>query len=172
MTLTIETGAGLPNAESYASVTAADAQCAALGVATWGELDTDAKEIALRNATRFMVANYRSRWAGRRVYQAQALDWPRYDVHVDEWIIRSDTVPAEVVAACIDLAVRAGAGEQLMPDLDTGSNVVKKDKTGPLETEYFQNTTEARERFVAVDAALQPFFGAAGGSGMIKLVRG
>lgn len=59
-----------------------------------------------------------------------------------------------------------------MPDLDTGSNAVKRDKTGPLETEYFQNTNEARERFVAIDAALQPFFGAAGGSGMIKWVRG
>ena len=170
--LIIETGAGLPDADSYASVEQADTQLAGLGVADWATLEEGAKEIALRNATRFMRANYRLRWAGQRVYQTQALDWPRYDVCVDRWPVRSDVVPPEVVSACIDLAARAGRGEQLMPDLDTGSNVVKRDKTGPLETEYFQNTTEARERFVAVDAALAPFFGATGGGGMIKLVRG
>ena len=71
-------------------------------------------------------------------------------------------VPVDVVNACIDLAVRAAA-EDLLPDLDTGLNVIKKDKTGPLETEYFQNTTDARERFVAVDSLLAPYFGLAGG---------
>jgi hypothetical protein len=172
MSLAVETGAGLPNAESYASVAAADARNAALGVTDWAALGEGAKEIALRNATIFMTANYRTRWAGRRVYQAQALDWPRCGVVVDEFQVLSTIVPADIVNACIDLAARAGAGDELMPDLDTGSNVVKRDKTGPLETEYFQNTTDARERFVAVDSALQPYFGAAGGSGMIKLVRG
>ena len=172
MSLITETGAGHPDAESYASVAAADARNASLGVTAWAALGEGAKEIALRRATQFMLANYRGRWAGRRVYQVQALDWPRYDVVVDCWPILSTVVPPEVVNACIDLAARAGGGEDLMPDLDTGSNVVKRDKTGPLETEYFQNTTDARERFVSVDSALQPFFGAAGGSGMIKLVRG
>ncbi|KQQ40462.1 hypothetical protein ASF61_06835 [Duganella sp. Leaf126] len=141
-------------------------------MADWSPLDQAAKEIALRNATRFMAANYRLRWAGRRVHQAQALDWPRYGVCVDEWPVRSDVVPREVVSACIDLAARAGRGEQLLPDLEVGNNQVKRDKTGPLETEYFENNTDAAFRFVAVDAALAPFFGASGGAGMIKLVRG
>ena len=83
----------------------------------------------------------------------------------------STTVPVDVVNACIDLAVRAGSGEDLLPDLDTGSNAIKKDKTGPLETEYFQNTTDARERFVAVDALLAPYFGSAGGGNSIKVTR-
>lgn len=169
--LIIETGTGLPTAESYASVAMADTRCAALGVTDWAALTEGSKEVALRKATIFILANYRSRWAGRRCTQTQALDWPRYDVVVDCWTVPSNSVPAEVVNACIDLAARAGRGEELMPDLDTGSNVVKRDKTGPLETEYFQNTTDARERFVAIDAALAPLFGATGGSGMIKLVR-
>lgn len=172
MALITETGAGLADAESYASVAAADARCIAFGVTAWAALSEGEKEIALRNATRFMLANYRGRCSGRRVYQAQALDWPRYDVTVDGWALPSNTVPPEIVNACIDLAARAGGGENLMPDLDIGSNVVKRDKTGPLETEYFQNTTDSRERFVAVDSALSPFFGSAGCSGMIKLVRG
>ena len=162
MAITIETGEGLDVAESYASIAAADVRCASLGLTAWTALSEVDKEIALRKAMVFM-ATYRTRWAGRRVYQHQALDWPRYNVAVDGFAVPSTIVPAEVVNACIDLAVRAGRGEDLLPDLDTGSNAIKKDKTGPLETEYFQNTTDARERFVAVDALLAPYFGSVGG---------
>ena len=168
--LITETGAGLADAESYASVAAADARCASLGLTAWAGLAEADKEIALRRATLFM-ATYRTRWAGRRVYQDQALDWPRYNVAVDGFTVPSTTVPSDVVNACIDLAVRAGSGEDLLPDLDSGSNAIKKDKTGPLETEYFQNTTDARERFVAVDALLAPYFGSAGGGNSIKVTR-
>lgn len=168
--LTIETGAGLADAESYASIAAADVRCASLGLTAWAALAEADKEIALRKAMIFMAA-YRTRWAGRRVYQHQALDWPRYNVAVDGFIVPSTVVPPDVVHACIDLAVRAGRGEELLPDLDTGSNAIKKDKTGPLETEYFQNTTDARERFVAVDALLAPYFGAASGGNSIKVTR-
>ena len=170
MTITIETGAGLADAESYASIAAADARCISLGLAAWAVLAEAEKEIALRRATLFM-ATYRTRWAGQRVYQRQALDWPRYNVVVDGFTVPSTIVPLDVVNACIDLAVRAGSGEDLLPDLDTGSNAIKKDKTGPLETEYFQNTTDARERFVAVDALLAPYFGSAGGGNSIKVTR-
>lgn len=169
--LNVETGAGLADADSYASVAAADARCASLGLTAWVALAEADKEIALRKAMMFM-ATYRVRWAGRRVYQHQALDWPRYNVAVDGFIVPSNIVPLEIVNACIDLAVRASSGEDLLPDLDTGSNAIKKDKTGPLETEYFQNTTDARERFVAVDALLAPYFGSAGGGNSIKVTRG
>ena len=168
--LITETGVGLADAESYASVAAADARCASLGLTAWAALTEADKEIALRRATLFM-ATYRTRWAGRRVYQRQALDWPRYNVAVDGFTVPSTAVPVDVINACIDLAVRAGNGEDLLPDLDTGSNAIKKDKTGPLETEYFQNTTDARERFVAVDALLAPYFGSAGGGNSIKVTR-
>ena len=170
MTIIIETGAGLPDAESYASIAAADARCASLGLTAWAALAEADKEIALRKAMIFM-ATYRTRWAGCRVFQKQALDWPRYNVVVDGFNVPSNIVPADVINACIDLAVRAGRGEDLLPDLDTGSNAIKKDKTGPLETEYFQNTTDARERFVAVDALLAPYFGSAGGGNSIKVTR-
>ena len=168
--LTIETGAGLADAESYASVAAADARCASLGLAAWATLAEADKEIALRKATIFL-GTLRSRWAGRRMSSDQVLDWPRYGVMVDGFTVPSNIVPADVVNACIDLAVRAGRGEELLPDLDTGSNAIKKDKTGPLETEYFQNTTDARERFVAVDALLAPYFGSAGSGNSMKVTR-
>ena len=171
MSLIVEDGTGLAGAESYASVVAADARLGGLGNADWVALTVANKEIALRKAAIFLGI-YRTRWAGRRMYQHQALDWPRYGVVVDGFPVLSTVVPVDVVKACIDLAARSSAGEDLMPDLDLGSNVIKKDKTGPLETEYFQNTTDVRERFVAVDALLAPYLGTDSGSNSIKLVRG
>lgn len=35
MTIIIEAGAGLPDAESYASIAAADVRCASLGLISW-----------------------------------------------------------------------------------------------------------------------------------------
>jgi hypothetical protein len=119
------TGAGLPDAESFASIAAADARCAVLGLTTWAALSTPAKEIALRKAMIFM-STYRMRWAGRRVYQHQALDWPGYGVVVDGFPVPSNIVPVDVANACIDLAVRAGSGEDLLPDLDTASGAGKQ----------------------------------------------
>lgn len=171
MSLSTETGIGRSNSDSYASIAMADTRCLALGLAYWQTLDESAKEVALRKATQFMLANYRSRWAGRRVNREQALDWPRYGVCVDGFELASNVVPVDVVNACIDLALRAASGVELLPDLDVGNNQVKRDKTGPLETEYFQNNVDAATRFVAIEAMLEPYFGAAGGAGMMKVVR-
>ncbi|WP_219118976.1 DnaT-like ssDNA-binding protein [Janthinobacterium sp. UMAB-56] len=38
MPIVIETGAGLADAESYASIAAADARCASLGLTSWAAL--------------------------------------------------------------------------------------------------------------------------------------
>jgi hypothetical protein len=164
--LTIETGAGLPNADSYASVAQADTRCAALGVTDWAPRADADKEVALRNATQFMLATFRSRWAGRRVYQTQALDWPRWNVVVDGFPVLSTVVPTDVVNACIDLAVRAAGGTELMPDLE---RAIKQDTVGPLTTIYEDGSPE-RPRYTAVDGMLAPYLCGSGTSG--RLVRG
>jgi len=171
MSLIVETGAGLTNAESYISVADTDAYWADVGNALWDALTETEKEQALRRATRFMAWIYRVKWAGRRTAQAQALDWPRYNVLVEDLPVPSNEVPLTVRQACAELAIRAAAGP-LLEDVDTGSSQIKKDKTGPLETEYFEAHVDPAERFLSIGAMLQPYFGGAGGSNSIKLVRG
>lgn len=171
MSLIVETGAGLADAESYISVADTDAYWADVGDSLWATLNETEKEQALRRAVRFMKAIYRTKWAGRRVLQTQALDWPRYNVLVEDLPVPSNTVPQEVRDACAELAIRAAAGP-LLDDADTSSTQIKKDKVGALETEYFQPHVEPAERFLTIGAMLQPYFGGAGGSNSIKLVRG
>lgn len=171
MSLIVEDGTGRADAESYAAAADVDVYQAALGNTLWAGLSEAEKEQALRRATKFMRMAYRASWAGRRVTQAQALDWPRYGVVVDEFSVLSTTVPPDVKEACCELALRAAAGD-LLPDLDLGSNQIKREKIGPLDTEYFQANVDARERFPAVDALLAPYFSSAGGANSIKVVRG
>lgn len=164
MTLIVETGAGLANAESYISVANADARHSAFGNTAWTGTDA-AKESALRRATAYMLQAYRTRWKGTRFSETQALDWPRYvpDL-IDGWHVNTDVVPAEVANACADLAIKALAGT-LNSDLE---RAIVREKVGPLETEYSPYSPQAK-RYPAIDQALAPYL--TGSSAMARLVR-
>ena len=75
MSLIIETGAGLPDADSYASVAQADAYHLKRRTTAWAALDDSEKESLLIKATEYMVGQYRARWKGRRRISTQAPDW-------------------------------------------------------------------------------------------------
>ena len=157
MSLVVEDGSGLSTAESYISVADASAHLTALGDTTFAAETTSNQEAALRRATQFMVQRYRSRWKGTRLLRDQALDWPRYGVEVDRWTVLSTIVPADIANACADLALKA-LTETLNPDLERG---VKREKVGPLETEYDTYSPQAK-RWQAVEQALQPYLRSAG----------
>lgn len=159
MALIVEDGTGLETAESYASVAQADARLAALGMTNWATLTTTEKEQALRRATVAMVQFCGGRWKGTRIYRIQALDWPRYGVEVDGYGIPSTEVPVDVVSACIDLALKAAAGD-LNPDL---SRAVKREKVGPLETEYADYAPQST-RYRALEQALSSYLRGSGAS--------
>lgn len=174
MALVVENGTGLATAESYASVVEADTRLAAFGFTAWAGLATTAKETALRLATDFMVNSYRTRWKGYRVNTTQALDWPRNYVERPDAqtsyyggaaYYDSASVPAEIKAACIDLAYKTTQGVELAPDLDQAQ---KRVKVGPIEVEYDTSGNQATV-FRAIESKLRPFLN--GGGAMAKLVR-
>lgn len=171
MAIIIETGAGLPDAESYVSVDAADAYHASRMNTAWAALDTPTKEGLLRDATEYMVGAYRQRWKGQRTSQTQALDWPRYNVRLSDVgfgryaaYVPPNTVPIEVQNACAKLALTANSGE-LAPDL---KRTVKEKTIGPIKTVYADGAPEF-VRFRAVDQLLAPLLCGSGTSG--RMVR-
>jgi hypothetical protein len=172
MALIVEDGTGKPDAESYISVSDADAYFSNRGNATWAALDTTQKEQALRSATDYMLQAFRMRWAGMRVTETQALDWPRryvpnrdvpnlYGPYVTYYAF--DTVPVAVGYACAELAVRASA-TPLSPDLTAQ---VKQETVGPISVTYADGARQVPE-YKAVDAMLAPFLK---GMGAVPVVR-
>jgi hypothetical protein len=172
MTFIVETGAGLSNAESYASVAQADAYHAKRLNTTWASLDAPTKEGLLIKATEYMVGQYRDNWKGQRTSATQALDWPRYNVQLPDvgfgavdTYVPWNVVPAEVVNACCWLALQANSGE-LAPNLD---RTIKQDTVGPITTIYSDGAPE-RPRYTAVDSMLAAYLCGSRNSG--RLVRG
>lgn len=157
MALVVETGAGLANAESYASVAEADAYLAAVGNAVWGPLITADKETALRRATRYMQGEYGGRWLGLKATVTQALDHPRRDVPVADvynepgtvTYYESDELIVAVRNACIELAAKADETD-LSPDID---RALIEDTIGPITQRWASGTSQV-VRYRTVDAML------------------
>lgn len=131
MTLIVEDGTGLNNAESYASVAFADAYFAARMTGSWDGSNSH-KEMLLRLATDHIDAVYGQRFKGTKGTLSQALQWPRIGAWVDGYEYPLDEVPIEVQRACCEFAHAANT-QTLLPTLEQG---VKREKIDVIEIEY------------------------------------
>ena len=120
--LIVEDGTGLDDANSYISVADANTYIEGrLNAEKWTAANADTKAQALIMATRSIDVNME--WAGYRVHQTQALDWPRLYVpdkrySFDHWTRNplapvgtygpeypSDEVPKRIAEATAELAL-------------------------------------------------------------------
>ncbi len=167
MSLIVENGAGLNNAESYCSVAFADAYQSARGNATWVDLDEEVKEQCLRRATDHIEQQYSESFKGCRVKIAQALSWPRYDAIVNGFTLDSNVVPVAVANACAEYAARAFT-ETLSPDLE--GQLVTEKTIGPITLRYDTASGQRSKTYQSVQNMLAPYL--SGGRGNVKLMRG
>jgi len=170
MTLIVETGQAAPDAQTYVSAADCAAYHSARGNSLFGDMTTDQQEQAIIRACDYLQQRYRGKWKGVRANSTQALDWPRYDVRLDDVgygsymaYVPSNTVPAEVVKAVCELALRAGASD-LTPDIE---RQVIEETIGPITTKYAPGSPQYVQ-FRQVDMLLQPLLDCANG---VRLVR-
>lgn len=161
MSLVVEDGSGVADAEAYISVADADAYFAARGGVAWAALDTAGKEQALRRSTDYLEAAYA--WRGERATTTQALSWPRACVVVDGVTVASDSVPMAIQRANAELAVRASAGD-LAADQ---AAQVKQETVGPITVVYADGARQG-VRYALVDALVAAYVR---GGGQIAVVR-
>lgn len=158
MSLIVETGTIVEDAESYASVAFADSyNTAYLSNAAWTALSTANKEIALRKATQYLDSVYGNLWVGRRVSALQELDWPRQGIW-DTGEIPHTEIPVLLQRATAEIAVRS-LSTTLLPDIDEGEYGLKSEyvKVGPISVreERKESVTSTRPRFPNVDLMLR-----------------
>lgn len=147
MSLTVETGAGLVDADALVSVAVADAYHSAIGGSAWAAATTDAKEQAIRRATAYLSG---LSWAGLRTHgRLQALAWPRGGVLDREgYGIDSGEIPIEVQRACAEVALQEMASPGSMTPAVTPASepLTKREKVGEIEVEYAVGSVSVEAR--------------------------
>lgn len=125
----VEDFTGLPDADSYVSLSDADAFHTARGNTAWGEASSDARNAALIRATDYIEQTYEAR--RRRLNAAQALQWPTRAGSTANAIVKRVTMLLALEALTTALSERIERGS--LRQLD------KLDGVGMTET-YFDTS--------------------------------
>lgn len=158
MALIVEDGSGLPNAESYVSVSTAAAYLTAMGSPDFADAQLSEQEAALRRATQYLDTRYT--FIGEPMTDTQALQWPRSGAPV--WPVRG------IVAACCELAGRA-LNDALWSDQDDAQ--ITRETVGPITVEYAHGQNDGQVRFAIVDGLLRGLVSGAGSRLTLRLER-
>lgn len=141
LTLTVETGAIVADANSYADAQQGDAYHEGrLHADLWTSADQATKEAALVWATRMLDGHVT--WQGERKTVDQPLAWPRKHVTWDGHNVDDDTVPRPVRNAVIEMArlligtdLQAQQTADNIAGLNLGQTALKIDFKDGSETE-------------------------------------
>lgn len=159
MALIVETGAIVADANSFNTLVELRAYALARGV-TLSATDSEVEADSFKAMD--YIAAQEGRMAGDRVSIDQELCYPREGVTINGFCVPSDAIPKTLKSAHAQLVIDAHNGVDLLP---TGSGaVVKREKVGPLETEYAVSgsMTGRSPELTAADALLAPLYGSGG----------
>ncbi len=115
VTLVVENGGGLPNANAYISNAFAAQWHSDRGNDFWSTLTPDQQNSAIIKATFYMEQRFKKRYRGLRQQVEQALGWPRIGAFDDDSFLLFG-VPSQIMWACSEYALRAAWYKTLSPD--------------------------------------------------------
>lgn len=151
MPLVIETGTGTDaNANSYATRAELIAYAALRGVSI---ADEDASDVfAIKAMDYIEVQDFKGEQTQPGV---QPCAFPRTGVAVGLVAIADNEIPLALKNAQCEAALLISQGVELLSNLTAGEQSIKRDKTGPLETEYFAPPSYSAQT-PRLDALLRP----------------
>ena len=131
MSVTVEDGSGVADANSYVDEEDAQDYATARGLTLPADAD-DVTPLLIRACDYLENLEY----TGIRVESTQALQWPRDYVYIDGELFTG--IPTKLISAQIELAIQLNAGVDLFPSVVTG---IKRETIGPITTEYFSTSS-------------------------------
>jgi len=153
MTLVVEDGSIVANANCYADLATIKAYATARGIALG--TDTVIEQQVIKAID--YLEGLRNRFQGNKVVSTQCLQFPRQNVWIDGFEILETVIPNELVKAQCQLVCEQANSIDIMPT--QSEPAVKKEVIGPIETEYAVATgTITTPVMTAVDALLEPLF--------------
>lgn len=164
MALTLETGEGLSNSDTFVELAEARAFAASRG-GSLPENDAEA-EVLLRKATDYLVS-LEHLFQGVRAQDDQALPFPRCGVVVHNRCVEDNEIPATLKTAVMWLALEMQNAD-LLPTQD--GRVVISESVGPISTTYQAGgATTANPSYPRVDAYLAPLMRQSGGLSTLRV---
>jgi hypothetical protein len=130
MTVIVEDGTQVANANSYDSVANIEAYALARGVTLTGT------EVLIHKAMDWIEIQP---FQGYKKTSTQALQWPRNGVLIDNYAFATDEIPTELKNALAALCMEIFAGNNPNAAI---ARATKKTKVGPIEIEYTDNASE------------------------------
>lgn len=157
ITLVVENGTGLANANTYADESYARSFAADVGLIL--PADSEACKAALLAAMPYLESQP---WQGQRAATVQALDWPRLLVIVDGVAIASNVIPLDIKKAQVQAASEIGSGTDLFPS--SSGAFVTEETVGPITTKYSDKQyLVGGSVFASIDVYLKPYINWVGG---------
>jgi hypothetical protein len=171
VTIVVEDGTGVANANSYQTVANARAYALQRGISL--SANDDVVGAQLVNATDYLES-LECEYQGKRTdcETPQALAWPRKCVVLCCEDFPDNQIPKNLTAAQNTLVIAQHSGVNLFPNVGPSDYVIRE-KVGPIETEYADPTKAGiTTRITGVDALLGPLFGSCGEVGVtLRTVR-
>lgn len=151
MTLVVETGAGLADANTYASVADLRAYAALRGVdVSLPEADVDCEVLLIKAMDRLADENFQ----GEKWTKNQALPWPRAWVVIEGWTIPVAEIPRQLIYCQCAFAIEAQTVDLLPTAATNASGQVLQETVGPITTVYANTGIVRRVPAVAKADAL------------------
>lgn len=121
MGLVVETGDGIPEANSYVSLAEAEQYFDLQNRSFWSEMSDREHEAALTMATQYLDGRYQFSYVGMKASDVQGLHWPRIGAR-DPNGYKLTGVPQAVKTATMETAAASVSGD-LFVDENTGERV-------------------------------------------------
>lgn len=169
MALVVEDGTGKVDSNTYVDL--ADIRAYALARGVTLSADDTVLESQVFQAMDYLESK-RDCYQGKKVYPEtpQALQWPRYPVYIDGFIVDASTIPTELKDAECQLVMQVHAGVDLMPTSEDA--FITEEKVGPLTTKYSDKIrTSLEPQMNTVKALLQPLYKSGCGQYGLKTIR-
>jgi len=166
MSLVIENGTEVPNAQSYVTVAEVIAFAVARGIVLPSTADA-AVEILIHKAMD-MLESLEPQFQGARVTSTQPLAWPRKGVMLNGFPVPENSIPALLKKGLCQLATDASSID-LMP-LGDGREVIEE-KVDVLSTKYAERGVTAPQPYLTAFYAIVDPLLASGGMLNLELTR-
>lgn len=167
LTLIVEDGTQVTDANSYASLTTIKAYATLRGIVL-SINDTVIENQAIKAMD--YIEGKRNQFDGYKVSNTQSLQFPRCNLTIDGFEFPLDAIPNELIKAQSQLVCEQALGVDILPTLTEPP--VRKEVVGPIETEYAVAIGSSFDPVIpSVENLLQPLYKSGSTSFALTTVR-